>query len=426
MNSTKAELKLTTAEWIKISQDLEDHHALFYEMWQMGLPNFTDEIPTAAVRFSEAGEFVEFVFNPVYWESLTPYERLFVICHECLHVVLNHGIRTTRHEDMQRINWSLDIVVNHLLIFAFGFDRSRIRDAATLCWTDTIFKDREDLATIPTDESYEYYYQMIPEAKIITIDVFTVDDHSSLHGRAKKVIEKLNGRLSQEEKESIKNVIEKHYQKEKEVNSDTPDEEAGDGYGGWKFVNVGKIQKKRKWETVIRQWSLKYMKEGLDENEQWARIARRFELLPSDIFLPSEMEDDAKDFDRIPVHLYLDSSGSCIHLKDRFFRAALSLPKERFDVRCFCFDTKITELDLTKKKIKGGGGTNFGIIETNIQKLKQREKAAYPEAVFIMTDGKGTHVNPEHADRWHWFLTDRASRGYIPNNSKTFRLRDYE
>jgi hypothetical protein len=411
-------MNLTTKQWLEISQDLEQHHAIFEEMWQIGRPNFTDELPTAAIRFSEDGEFVEFIFNPFYWENLTPYERLFVICHECLHIILSHGLRTTIHKDHQRINWALDIVVNHLLLRCFGFDRSRIRDAATLCWTDTVFEDRDDVATIPTDESYEYYYQLIPDAP--TIEVYTVDDHSTLNGEAKKVIEKLNERLSPEEKEALKDIIQKHFQKKQQEG------QASNGSGGWTFVKVSKVVRKKKWETIIRKWSLKYIKDGMDDNEQWARIARRFELLPSDILLPSEMEDDAKDFDRIPVHLYLDNSGSCSHLKDRFFQAALSLPKERFDVRCFSFDTKIKELDLEKKKIFGGGGTNFGIIENNIQKIMRSEKTAYPKAIFIISDGQGSVVNPEFPDRWHWFLTDRGSQRYISDESKVYKLRDFE
>ena len=407
---------ISQSEWMEISRELEDHHALFSEFWQLGRPCFTDDLPTAAVCFTNDGEFVEFVFNPDYWNNLTPYERLFVICHECLHVILNHGLRTKNGEDRERINRVLDIVVNHLLVNSFGFDRSRIRDEDVLCWTDTVFKDHPDLATIPTDESYEFYYQMLPP--IMTIEVFTVDDHSRL-GNGNKIIGKLNDRLSPEEKESIRGIIEKSYTKEEE-------EEAGVGCGRWSFVKVQKVVSKKKWETIIFKWSLKYLREGMDENEQWARLARRFELLPNEIFLPSEMEDEGKDFDRIPIHLYLDTSGSCIKYKTRFFRAALSLPKEKFLVRLFCFDTKVKETTLESKKVYGGGGTNFGIIEQNIQKTIGYENTGYPEGVFLITDGKGSHVAPQHPNRWYWFMTKSASKRFIPAESKTYKLDDFE
>lgn len=407
-------------DWIEISRELEDHHAIFYELWQMGRPLFTDEIATAAVRFAESGEFVEFMFNPEYWNNLTPYERLFVISHECLHVILNHGVRTTQNDNTHRINTALDIVVNHLLVNSFGFNRKRIRDEDVLCWTDTIFKDDPKVSEIPTNESYEYYYQKIPE--VMTIEVYIVDDHSKLTKDVSKVIDKLNSRLTPEEKETLKDVIEKHYAQGKKDEN----EKGGSGCGSWSFVNVKPVAAKRKWETVILKWSLKYMRDGLDEHEQWARIARRFELLPQDIFLPSEMEDESKDFDRIPVHLYMDTSGSCVKYKERFFRAALSLPMDRFLVRLFCFDTRVEETTLDSKKIYGGGGTAFDIIEHNIQKVIKREKTEYPEGVFLITDGMGSPVMPQHSERWHWFLTRRASTNYIPKESKTYKLDDFE
>jgi hypothetical protein len=413
---------ITHAEWMEISLALEDHHAIFYELWHMGRPFFTDDIETAAVRFAgDSGEFVEFLFNPEYWNNLTPYERLFVISHECLHVILNHGIRTTKGKDAPRINTALDIVVNHLLVNAFGFDRSRIRDEDVLCWTDTTFKDDPKMAEIPTNESYEYYYQKIPESMVI--DVFTIDDHSFLNGEVDTIIDKLDSRLTQEEKGTIKDVIKKHYAKEK---TEYEDERGGYGCGHWSFINVAPVTAKKKWETVIFKWSQKYMRAGLDEHEQWARVARRFELLPQEIILPSEMEDESKDFDRIPIHLYMDTSGSCVKYKDRFFRAAMSLPKDRFVVRLFCFDVAVHETTLVSRKIYGGGGTCFDIIEQNVQKVMKAEKSAYPEAVFLITDGKGSPVVPKFPERWHWFMTRNASSAYIPDKSKTYKLDNFE
>lgn len=411
---------ISQEDWLEISRQLEDHHAIFYELWQMGRPIFTEEIETAAVSFSkDGGEFVDFMFNPDYWNSLTNYEKLFVISHESLHIILNHGVRTNQGKDAPRINAALDIVVNHLLVNSFGFDRKRIRDEDVLCWTDTVFKDRPDVANIPTNESFEHYYQMIPES--LVINVFTLDDHTNMGKSAAKVIDKLNNRLTPEEKETLKGVVEKHF--ESDGNSG---DRSATGYGGWSFVKVNHVKPKKKWETVILKWSLKYMRDGLDENEQWAKIARRFEMLPQDIFLPSEMEDDSKDFDRIPLHLYLDTSGSCIRYKERFFRAALSLPKDRFLVRLFCFDTKVEETTLASRKIYGGGGTAFDIIEKNIQNIMKKEKSAYPEGIFLITDGMGNNVTPEIPKRWHWFLTKNSRTNYIHKESKTYKLDDFE
>jgi hypothetical protein len=402
-------------EWVAISRQLEDKHAIFEEMWQMGRPVFTDEIETAAVSFSHSGEFIDFMFNETYWKNLTLYEQTFVISHECLHVILNHGVRTKQGKDAPRINRALDIVVNHLLVNSFDFDRKRIRDEDVLCWTDTVFKDNPNVAAIPTNESYEYYLQLVPES--LLFDLFTLDDHSFLGKDADKIIEKLNGRLSEEDKQTLKDMIEKYYSK---------GSSAGNGCGSWTFRERDYTPPKRKWESVIHKWSQKYLRGGLDEHEQWARLARRFELIENDIMLPSEMEDESKDFDRIPVYLFLDTSGSCWKYKERFFRACESLPSDRFLVRLFCFDTKVEETTLESGKIYGGGGTAFHIIEGHIQKLITKEKAKYPEGVFLITDGIGNQVNPEYPERWHWFLAGRATKRFIPEESKTYRLEDFE
>src|SRR3546814_18475794 len=58
---------------------------------------------------------------------------------------------------------------------------------------------------------------------------------------------------------------------------------------------------------------------------------------------------------------------------------------------------------------RSGGGTRFDIIEKNIQKIMGIEKSAYPEGVFLITDGVGSSVTPEFPDRWHWFLTKGRS-----------------
>jgi hypothetical protein len=111
------------------------------------------------------------------------------------------------------------------------------------------------------------------------------------------------------------------------------------------------------------------------------------------MFLPSDMEieDDNDEKTRIKVYFYLDTSGSCWGLKDRFFAAALSLPDDRFDIRLFCFDTTVQETTLESRKIYGGGGTSFSILEAHIQK-EIKEKGEYPEAVFVITDGYAATV----------------------------------
>lgn len=444
-------IKITKEEWLNISTSLEEHHAVFYKLWQMGKPIFNEDLPTACVQFDEVGEFVYFHFNPTFWSKLPLEGKLFVICHEALHIILNHGLRI-RDSGVNRpaTNSALDIVVNHLLVRSFGFNRKSIdyiikpifqnmhqekfdENQGGLCWVDTIFKDKKPMP--PDNEMYEYYYNLFEKvygdggAGDGTIgNGGSLDDHSMMgKGKGKsddwdKLIDKLSQELTEDEKAPLKNIIDKHFDK-KEL------QKAGTETGGqWVFANTGRVIKKKKWETVIKNWAKKYIQNTSKDQEQWARLNRRMVFLPKNTFLPSEMEieDLADDKRKIQVFFFLDTSGSCWGLKDRFFTAAESLPNDRFDVRLFCFDTVVKETTLESKKIYGGGGTAFDIIEKHIQSLVTQEGIDYPKAVWLLSDGEANYVKPEKPENWYFFLTRGGTKHYIPKESYTFNLEDFE
>lgn len=425
----KYNLRISNEEWFEISLALEPHHAVFYKIWQMGKPVFNEEIETAAVQFDDQGKFVWFHFNPQFWKRLQFKHKLFVISHEALHIILNHGIRTKDcNVNRMATNVALDVVVNHTLVNNFGFARRDIVDWQDYCWVDTIFKDKKPLP--PENEMYEYYYNLFEK-------VYgdggpgdgengpkTVDDHDGLSsGNWGEVIKELSECFSEEEKQSLKSTVNKHFQK-----TETENQKAGTGTGGqWVFANVENVAPKKKWETVIKKWSRKYLTTTDKDTEQWVRLNRRMCMLPNDMFLPSDMEIEEYEDDktRIQVWFFLDTSGSCWNLKDRFFNAAMSLPKKRFDIRLFCFDTKVEETTLESRKIYGGGGTSFKIIEEEIQKhVLQGEN--YPEAIWVITDGYGDRIKPQYPEKWSWFITNGGSKTYIDPKCNFFNLKDYD
>lgn len=432
--------KISNEEWFNISFLLEQHHAVFYKLWEMGKPCFVRELhgqplETACVQFDRHGEFVWFFFNPDFWDSLDMNNKLFVICHEALHIILNHGIRicdkNKKDEDGKiiidngRVNACLDIVVNHSLVNNFGFRRTEIQREQNFCWIDTVFKGNNPL---PSDnECFEFYYNLhkktYGDGKCFYI---TVDDHSGLQNSesADKLIENLNENLSQEEKQALKDMIEKHFEEEEENKT----KKAGKGTGAWTFAN-SKVVRKKKWETVIKKWASQYWIYKDVEIEQWGMDSRRSTLLNSKLFLPSDYEDEAitKGEWKIDVWFFLDTSGSCWGLKDRFFSAALSLDPSRFNVRLFCFDTKVEETTLESRKVYGGGGTSFTIMEERIQlEKKTNPEFEYPEAVFVMTDGYGDKIKNEKPEAWYWFLSEGGSKDCIDSRSNIYWLKDYE
>ena len=447
-SSNKHRVRISNEEWFEISIALEPHHTVFYKVWQMGKPVFNDAIETAAVQFDENGDFIWFHFNPQFWKRLQFKDKLFVICHEALHIVLNHGMRTRDcGSNRSATNVALDIVVNHTLVNNFGFERKNIEGWQDYCWVDTVFKEKKPAP--PDDEMYEFYYNLFD--KVYGDGGMgdggdgdapgLVDDHEMMGDGSDnwdKVIDKLNEGLSQEEKESIKSTVEKHFEKEKKSEKN---KKAGKGSGQWVFTNA-KVIKKAKWETVIKKWSKKYLIDKDKDIEQWARLNRRMSMLSRDMFLPTEMEveDNDKEKKKIDVWFYLDTSGSCWGLKDRFFEAALSLPTDRFNVRLFCFDTKVEETTLESRKVYGGGGTSFSILEAEIKNeiskgggikktLDGKEVqmiTQYPEAIFVITDGYGNSIKPEKPGNWYFFITEGGIKTYIDKACNFYNLKDFE
>ncbi len=469
--------EFTMEEMFHLSRELEPHHAVFYQLWELGRPRFTTAIPTAAVAFNPKGECIDFVINPDFWASRTPTQKKFIAAHECLHVLLSHGIRAKNAKNPDACNVAMDIVVNELLVSAFGFDRKECDPPTVvthddqgnllpnplpcpkgrLVWRDKVFPD---LSKADADQTFEYYYNRLEKMSKEELGEFgdLADDHSNFDGKnapgqgqaaagkgkagqpsptaprlPKDAAEALAKGLSDAEKAELAKKLGKHGAGASGGGSEGG-KEAGDCAGDLikQMADPAKISKKKKWETVIQKWSKKYLKNDFKTLDSWIRVNRRFVAIPDAALLPSEMEDtELPDKSKVDVFLFLDTSGSCSHLADRFWTAGNSLPTKRFNVRLFCFDTKVYDVDIKKKQLYGFGGTYFHIIEEAIQADLRKQEAAgkkgkYPEAVFIITDGEGDAVKPAKPEKWYWFLTQGGTKRYIDTKSKIFDLAKFE
>jgi len=430
------EKNLTNEEFLLIARDLEIHHAVFAKIWNIGKPRFTDKIPTAAVSFDKEGNHLDFQFNPEFWEKLKPYERNFVICHECLHVILNHGSRLKElNKDLGNV--AADVVINEMLLSGFGFEREKLEWVdKNGCWLDTVFKDHKP--PVDKDRSMEYYYNLLKKEMKEQIQealknggIKIVDDHEGMGGMDPTDLEDVLGDVLNELNDGEKETLDKAF---KEANPEEVQEcskEAGTMPGNLEItVKVGFVKKKKKWETVIHRWANRFIRQNDRDHEQWARVNRRFVGITSSngsLFLPSEMEiEEREDVKRrIKVLFFQDTSGSCVHLAERFFKAAKSLPKERFDVEMYCFDTRIYATTLESGKLYGFGGTSFSILEDKCMQVCKNDLSKYPKAVFVISDGYGDYVNPKKPKNWYWFL-DPYYTNYIPKECNTFKLTDFE
>lgn len=185
----------------------------------------------------------------------------------------------------------------------------------------------------------------------------------------------------------------------------------------------------RKWEELIFDLAREEAKNKETERQAtWLREPRNMGSMPKDYIMQGVREEPIPKPDRVKVWFFQDTSGSCMGYQERFFSAAASLPEDKFDLRLFCFDTRVYETTLASGKLYGFGGTSFVCIGQEI--MKQEED---PDLIFIITDGWGNAVNradiQDHS-KWHWFLTPYGSEDYITRSGfkqdNIHQLSDYE
>lgn len=405
---------MTDSEYLDLLQGLEEHHAIFYQLWEMGRPLFTDEVDTAAVSFDLQEQFLAFKFNPDFWKGLDDYSRLFVIAHEALHVLLNHGSRSASPKndaDMRDLNIAMDVTVNTQLVSAFGFRRECLHEriAKKGCFKDTVFGPDHDVRF----NHFEHIYRQLGAVDLEEDQVWCFDDHSGLDDIPDELVDELchraGHRMSSEEVD--------------EVNKSLRESSAGEYTAAATLVApVEPVQDNPKWADIIDRWVSRNV--PVDEfEERWDRSPRRLQSLGDSFAIPREQLIES--FDKPRVVFFLDTSGSCRSFARRFMRCVDSIPHHVFDVELYCFDVQPYRIDLNDRRLRGFGGTRFYPLEAHLKK-QVYQGTEYPQAVFILTDGYGSPLEPLHPERWHWFLTENGSDKYIAPDSKQYWLADFE
>ena len=84
------------------------------------------------------------------------------------------------------------------------------------------------------------------------------------------------------------------------------------------------------------------------------------------------------------------------------------------------------ETTLESKKIYGGGGTSFNILEEFVCNQISEKKINHP-TIFVLTDGFGDNIFTKNPNKWHWFLTENGTINWIDRNcKKIYNLKDYD
>lgn len=378
-------------EFAALARRLEARHDLFAAVWEMGRPEFSDEISTACVEFSSTGEWVRFLFNPDYWRSLDQCMRDFVVCHEVLHVVLAHGVRTTHLTARLRANIAADLVVNHLLVDRYEFVRERVRDWASYCWCDTVF----ETPWANRHGTLEGYYEALGQTRsrvrnLVDVHEFATRlfEENEMRVRVDRFHRDLLARYGTGVLDELAEGVEAR--------------QAGWSLGlGDLAAEVGPGQASLHWSAVLNRVLGTTVETDADS---WASPHRRW------AGLPIEVPGRGGEKRRKRLALFIDTSGSCWGERKRLVQVARSL-EARAEVEAFAFDTEAVPLGPKIRQVWGGGGTDFRCIEACVAGLPR-----YPDAVVVLTDGAGHAVKPKHPRRWHWVLTE-SCRCPLPNGS---------
>lgn len=421
-------------------EQLTDYHRLFYTVFELGIPIYTEQVETAAVGLNMGTGKINFMMNPKFFFSLGNKEQLFIICHEAMHVLLSHIDRSLRYDlDSYLSNIAQDIVINETLVNEFGFFRESLDFGLILCFIDTIFTKEQIMKhQIVPGKSFEFYYDLLIQYKeeilkeAVILD-FHLDGNASnddmvlKDGEGNIIVEipkeiadsianKIGHNLSQEDLEDLLDALKDSYQL------------GGTGQGGNDLKVKLEGKKKRPWERLIKNKIASLQKTVIKNQETFKFRPRRIVNLPEELYLPETKEDEIKENDRFNIVFFIDASGSCSNYQNKFFNLVKTIPEEKFNVRVYSFDTNTYLLDMKNLKTKGGGGTMFNILEERIQDLKMNEKEykkKYPDLVFVLTDGDGNDVYPEKPDRWYFLLTQNSTRN-IPSKANIILIRNFE
>lgn len=389
---------------------LEQYNGIFRQFFELGTINFTDTIPRAAVSFNKDNNDMMLNFNPEFYDSINSEQLAFVLAHECMHPLLFHGRRyfqdTKYLLNPELFNVAADVCLHEIMFREFGFPDPNL----DMCTLESVFKDDN---TVLQCQTLSYYFDKIADeckqngnVQYVELDTHNFQDGD--YSEMNEVIKKAIDRLSDIEKQELKNKI-----SEKVCKENTPP--GDDTNSDWHKIVYAPLRGKRKWELAIKEWVHGFL---MGQRYDWSRPARRLSGVDGEMILPSPLEPE--DVKRRKVWVFMDTSGSCIELASRFFSAAASLPKNIFDVRLFCFDTEIYPTTLQAKEVQGGGGTMFSNIPAYIAK-----QSSQPEFVFMITDGEGDIMNIPNPTRWHIYLTGN-NKSCFPEGCHFYSFEEFE
>ena len=366
-------------------------------------------VPTAGVKVTKDGQF-EMVYNPEFFEKLTPKERSGVLKHEFYHLIFEHVTGRLPPEGMSKMwNVATDLAINSHLI-------GELPEGGC-------FPQQEPFEEYPIGQSAEYYYKMLKEDERFQPKdddgdgegaegngegqgsgsglPDTMDDHSGWGGE--------DG-VSDESKQAIREVAQERL---KQAMKDAVDEINSIGRG-WGSVGADTrkqiqdfIKPKVNWRSVLRY----FIKTSQRANKRSTvrRINKRFPYIHSG----KKVTRQAK------IAISIDQSGSVSDQMLALFFSELSGLAKYAEFTVIPFDTEVQEDEVYVWK-KGKrqtwervscGGTNFDAPTAWVN-------ARNFDGHIILTDMEAPKPKPSKCQRMWATTPEYAENPYFSTNER--------
>jgi len=343
---TPDELKVSL-ERIKI-QLMRRPNSIFYTTIIFSMKHvWTDKIDTAAV------DGTSLFVNPTFWEGLSDPVRMFVLCHEALHLALNHLTRRgARHPKVW--NYAADYVINLSL-----------RDAGYSLWEHCLVTGV--YANMNTEQVYDLVYKDAEETGI-GVDNINVPGGGDIQEPCDPV-------ENQKVQDKVDGIVQRAAENAK-LDGGLPGSLPGEI-----AVNLEELTNpKLPWELVLQN----YMSQFAKTEFSWSRPNKRY--LPN-IYVPTQYGEAICD-----IATAVDTSGSVSDEEFSHFIGEHGVIQERLQpdrMTVISFDTHITNVQtvtpdtniMSELVFHGRGGTDlhdvFGWATEN-----------NPEVLVIFTDGE--------------------------------------
>jgi len=416
-------------------------NSIFFTFMQdMMKPEFSDQVPTAAVMFardSDENPCVKFIFNPDFWDKLNYNEKIFVFIHEVLHVLFSHGKRGSEFFDSidkkiqsyPLLNVAMDICINEIILEQYLSDIPRSTMPTIMemiCLIDSVFKEHSD--KIEKGKNFQYYYQKYIEifgkGSIQELETRSMDTHGF-------------NDIDPELLEEIETMIDEKINDEKETEEADLDNDmiakSSDGYS----INKGAVSNHSVTRDVVKpKTSLeKYFDLAVSTSfqtappkikTQWYGVNRRSSGILKDTKMNLPIRQTINKNSKHKVLAYCDVSGSCEQVSRKFISMINQLSESKYEKDIFVFADRVSECSISQSgKINygySGWGTNIRNVLDDFKKDKLEKKY---DAVFVLTDGFYSNIRGHKDDyfsNWHFFIIDNGIEN-CPIKSKSYTIK---